>query len=161
MSKKIDTEILSLVFAAKRDAYEKLGLSDEAAIEHARAADLVAKAGKDAYHRGRYRDALRLFRKLQGMLEEWSLWRDVWGEVYLIIASCCLKQKDPRAAQEAFVRAYLFEPDNEKLLDIASRLGLKWSGLARPGACGACGVENARGARFCKGCGKPLASQPK
>lgn len=155
---KIDTEILSLLFQAKRDAYQALDLHGEAALEHSKAADLVAQAARRSYHQENYRDALRLFRKLQSMLEEWTLWQDAWGEVYLIIASCHLKLKDKKVAQKAFARAYLFEPDNDKLLDIASRLGLKWSGQARPEwlACEACGVENARGAKFCKRCGEKL-----
>jgi tetratricopeptide (TPR) repeat protein len=117
-------EILSLVSQAKSDLYREVGWEDKAVQERVKAARYQLDAALGAARQGDYRQALRLFVGLQSTLQEGNLEPDEWAEIYVAQAICHTRLGEKRAMKKAWKKAQTLEPDNEKLREVAIRLGL-------------------------------------
>jgi len=117
-------EIMGLVSQAKSELAEEIGLEDTAIQERVKAARYNLDAAVAATRQGEYREALRLFDKLQRTLQEGGLLESEWAEIYVAQAICHARMGDERATRRVWQRANELEPNNEKLKKIAIRLGL-------------------------------------
>jgi tetratricopeptide (TPR) repeat protein len=117
-------EIMGLVSQAKSDLAREIGLEDTATQERVKAAKYNLDAAVAAARQGEYREALRLFAKLQRTLEEGGLLESEWAEIYVAQGIYHARLGDMRATRQVWQKANALEPDNEKLKRIAVRLGL-------------------------------------
>jgi len=117
-------EIMGLVSQAKSDLARQIGLHDVAAQEKFKAARYQLDAAVAAGRQGDYRQALRLFKSLQSTLQESGLLKSEWAEIYVVQAICYARLGDLKATRDVWQKAQALEPDNERLREIAVRLGL-------------------------------------
>ena len=116
-------ELRSITAQTKRDLYKDLGSTQRANQAHFEAVRHQLDAAIAAARKGNYREALRLFAAMQKMLHEVKLQHE-WAEILVAQAICYAKLGDKREMTNAWNRAYNLEPDNEKLKEIAIKLGL-------------------------------------
>lgn len=117
-------EIMSLVSQAKADLVRRIGWEDVATRERLKAAHWQLSAAIGAARQDDYREALRLFDTLQKILREGNLVANEWAEIYLAKAICYARLGEKRAMKRAWKQAHELEPNNDKLKDMAIRLGL-------------------------------------
>jgi tetratricopeptide (TPR) repeat protein len=117
-------EIMSLVSQVKADLIQEIGWEDVATRERLKAARWQLSAAIGAAQQGDYRQALRLLNALQKMLRECNLAANDWAEIYLAMSICYARLGEKRAMKRTWKQAHELEPDNDKLKDMASRLGL-------------------------------------
>ncbi len=116
-------EILALVSQTRKELYLKLGNPDKAAQEQITTANHYLDAALSAAFQGKYREAIRLFNKLQDSLTQGKL-HAPWPEIYIALAICHSRLGEKQKAESAYQQAYQREPNDQKLKEIAARLGL-------------------------------------
>lgn len=116
-------EILALVSQTRSALYLKLGNPDKAAQEQITTANHYLDAALSAAFRGKYREAIRLFNKLQELLALGGL-NAPWPEIYVALAICYSRLGEKHEMASAYRKAYDLESNDQKLKEIAIRLGL-------------------------------------
>jgi tetratricopeptide (TPR) repeat protein len=117
-------EILGLVRRVKADLYDQLDDAPLARKERIKAANDYLQGAMNEASEGRYKEALRMFRQLQAVLEEANLLPEEWAELYVVQAICHARLGQKREQDIAWKQAKALEPDNKVLLQIAIRRGL-------------------------------------
>jgi tetratricopeptide (TPR) repeat protein len=117
------SELLVITAKSKQDLLTGLG-SRQAQLAQIDVARRQLEAALASAQKGKYQDALRLFRDLQGTLHKSNLLQSEWAEIYVAQAICFARLGDKAGMKEVWEKAVDLEPDNEKLREIAVRLGL-------------------------------------
>jgi tetratricopeptide (TPR) repeat protein len=116
-------ELLVITAKAKQDLLTGLG-SRQAQLAQIDVARRQLEAAIASAQQEKYQDALRLFGNLQDTLHKSNLLQSEWAEIYVAQAICYARLGDKGGMKEVWERAVELEPDNEKLREIAIRLGL-------------------------------------
>ena len=117
-------EILALVSQTRSELYLKLGNPDKAAQERITTANHYLDAALVAACNGKYREAIRVFNKLQDLLVSGKMPDAPWPEIYVALAICHSRLGERHETEVAYRKAYDLEPNDQKLKEIAIRLGL-------------------------------------
>jgi tetratricopeptide (TPR) repeat protein len=116
-------ELRIITAKAKQDLLTELG-SRQTQLAQIEVARRQLEAAIASAQRGKYQDALRLFGELQGTLHKSNLLQSEWAEIYVAQAICYARLGDKGGMKEVWGKAIGLEPDNEKLKEIAVKLGL-------------------------------------